>query len=95
MSETKFRKGDIVRNNYAGHPTVKYFIYLGISGKYVNGLSLHKGKVIKKCQYYKSDMTGLINGEPAFQVVGHTNAFDIMKEDLLKFIESESANEQV
>lgn len=87
MSENKFRKGDIIHNRYAGHPSVKYFIYLGVSGKYVNGLELREGKGIKKCQYYKSSMNEMLDGEPAFQVVGHTNAFDVMKQDLSKFIQ--------
>ncbi|MFJ8099374.1 hypothetical protein [Lysinibacillus sp. NPDC096212] len=85
----KFRKGDIIHNRYAGHPSSKYFIYLGVSGRYVNGLSLQKGKDIKEFQFYKSSMNTMLNGEPAFQVVGHTNAFDVMKQDLLKFIEGE------
>lgn len=91
MKENKFRKGDIIHNRYAGHPSNKYFIYLGISGRNVNGLVLQEGKGIKKCQYYKSDMNKMLNGEPAFQVVGHTNAFDVMKQDLLRFIEGATA----
>ena len=87
MRESKFRKGDIIHNRYAGHPSNKYFIYLGVSGRYVNGLALQEGKGIKKCQYYKSSMNEMLDGKPAFQVVGHTKAFDVMKQDLLKFIE--------
>ncbi|WP_339260928.1 hypothetical protein [Lysinibacillus sp. FSL K6-3209] len=91
MTEIKWRKGDIIHNRYAGHPTNKYFIYLGVSGRYVNGLTLRKGKDIKECQFYKSSMNEMLDGEPAFQVVGHTIAFDVMKQDLLKFIEEETA----
>ncbi|AVK98865.1 hypothetical protein FCT18_14645 [Lysinibacillus sphaericus] len=90
MTESKWRKGDIILNRYGRHLPGKYFIYVGFSGRHVIGLDFADGKCIKKCQYHKSCVNEMLDGEPAFQVVGHTNAFDVMKQDLLKFIEGET-----
>ncbi|MBL1228169.1 hypothetical protein IW492_02845 [Enterococcus sp. BWB1-3] len=90
---SKFKKGDIVLNRWAGHPSVGYFIYLGVSGKYIKGLELdHWTNRIKECEYYKHSLQELFHdGEPAFIVVGHTSAFDVMKNDLSAFIEESEA----
>lgn len=70
--------GTIIKNNWAGdkNPS-KYFIYTGIEGKYATGLSLVGGK-LKKVKYYKRDF----DGKEAFETVGYSKGFDMLKESL-------------
>lgn len=80
----KLKKGDIILNRWAGTVGVAYFIYTSTSGRYINGLQLWNGR-ISKCQYYKSSLgEDFPDGQPAYVKVGHTDAFNVMKRDLLE-----------
>lgn len=69
--------GTIFINHYAGNKNpVRYFIYMGTTGKYVNGIYLNNGK-LQKIQYYRDDFE-----TDMFEKVGYCNAFDVMKGDL-------------
>lgn len=81
----KLKKGDIVLNRWAGRVEGKYFIYTGTSGRMVNGISMSDGK-LATVEYYKSSLDeNHFDGQPAFQIVGKTIAFDIMVEELGKY----------
>ena len=79
------RKGTIIRNHWASdkNPT-RYFIYMGIKGRFAEGIELVDGK-LNTVRYHKEDF---LNSE-AFEKVGYCIAFDILKSDLKKFIEGE------
>ena len=49
------RIGTIIRNDWASDRNpIKFFIYDGVAGKYINGLAIVDGK-IERIQYYKKD----------------------------------------
>lgn len=80
----KLKKGDIILNRWAGenNPT-KVFIYTGSSGRYVNGVQFMNGR-LSKTQYYKHSLDEPFHdGEPAFIKVGHTETYEVMKNDLM------------
>ena len=82
----RYNIGDIFLNKFAGFVDCRYFIYLGVSGNFVNGLEFINGKP-NKTKYYKKDILKGKNyhdGTNAFIKVGHTNFLDIAKQDLLK-----------
>ena len=82
--------GDILINRWAGHIDCRYFIYLGTSGDYINGLQIIKG-IPKNVKYYKRDLNTFIKDtdKKALEVIGHTNFLDIAKADLQKFKDKE------
>ncbi|EHD5018750.1 hypothetical protein JRB95_001377 [Listeria monocytogenes] len=86
-NKTKVKVGDIVKNNWAGHPYVRYFIYLGTFGDKIHGYRLSNGK-LEKSLYSKQGLYETIpfSEKPAYEVVGHTDAFNLMKQDLGKFV---------
>lgn len=77
------KKGTIIRNHWAGenNPT-RFCIYLGTSGRYVNVLELANGK-LRKGQYYKSHF----KDREVFEIVGHTQGFEVLKNDLKSLLE--------
>lgn len=78
------KKGDIILNRWAGTKEGAYFIYTGTSGRYLNGMQLGNGR-LTKTQYYVSGIDETLpDGNPAFEIVGHTNAYDVMKNDLVQ-----------
>lgn len=82
--------GDILINRWAGHIDCRYFIYLGTSGDYINGLEIIQGRP-KKVKYYKRDLNTFIRDtdKKALEVIGRTNFLDIAKADLQKFKDKE------
>lgn len=79
----KFKLGDLVLNKWAGdlNPT-KVFCYIKYSGKYSDVVSIDdEGKLIKQ-QYYSSSFNEVRDGEEMYVKVGHTNAFDVLKNDI-------------
>ena len=75
----KFKKGDIIKNPWASHKDVKIGIYLGENKETYQLLLNIKGKWSKR-SFYK---TSTINPQE-WEKLGHTNGFDIIKEDLNK-----------
>lgn len=76
--------GDIFINKYAGHIDCRYFIYLGINGRNVIGLSYVRGKGWEKTKYdkYMFNKVDERFNEIMFEKVGHTNFLEIAKKDL-------------
>lgn len=86
MERDKIMKiGTLVKNNGVGdkNPS-RIFIYTGISGEYANGLELIDGK-LEKTRYYKRDF----KKEDIFQIIGYTNGFEVLKDDLKKLLDME------
>lgn len=82
----KLRRGDIVRNNWAGHPCVRYFVYTHANKHSVFGIEVFDGKP-KKTEYSKSVVDELFpDGKPGFEVVGRSKMFDTLRDDLNKFV---------
>lgn len=76
------KKGTIIRNHWAGENNPgRYFIYMGISGRYAVGIQYIDGK-LQKVNYYKSDFAD----KEKFEPVGYCNAFDVMKADIEKLL---------
>lgn len=75
--------GTIIRNHWAGdrNPT-RFFIYLGSSGKYVNGLGLVNGR-LEKVRFYKSDF----KDKNMFEIVGYSTGIDVLKNDIKSYLE--------
>ena len=86
--------GDILINRWAGHIDVRYFIYLGTSGDYINGLEIIEGRP-RKTRYYRHSLNEYIRDTKikALEVVGHTNFLDIAKADLQKIKDMEVNND--
>ncbi|MEO1783271.1 hypothetical protein [Enterococcus diestrammenae] len=85
----KLRRGDIVRNNWAGHPCVRYFVYTHSSKNNIFGIEIFNGKPTK-AEYSKSVVNKpFADGKPGFEVVGRSKMFDVMRDDLNQFIEPE------
>lgn len=84
---TKFKQGDVIRNRWAGenNPT-RYFIVWKIYGKKVSIIELRNNKLNFEKDSYTDVYELFHDGEPAFVKVGHTGAFELMREDLKIFI---------
>lgn len=82
--------GDILINRWAGHIDCRYFIYLGTSGDYINGLEIIQGRP-RKVRYYRSSLNEFIRDtdQKALEVVGHTDFLNVAKLDLQKIKELE------
>ena len=84
------KKGTILHNRWASdeNPT-RYFIYTGINEKYATGITFN-GKDLEKIKYHRKEFEDdfKINGQ--LVAVGYCKAFDIMREDLLKFLKGEA-----
>ena len=81
----KLKKGDIVLNRWAGMVEGRYFIYTGTSGRMVKGIEMCNGK-LHKVEYYRTSLDEIHpDGQPVFQIVGKTTAFDVMVEELGKY----------
>ena len=86
----KLKKGDIVLNRWAGMVEGRYFIYTGTSGRMAKGIEMGNGK-LHKVEYYKTSLDeNHPDGQPVFQVVGKTTAFDVMVQELRFFQQKES-----
>ena len=81
--------GDILLNDWTSCVAGRYSIIYGIGTNYVDVIHFHKGK-LGKGRYYKNHVLK----DEEFKVVGHTTAFSIMKEDLLKFQRAEEMNRE-
>lgn len=85
----KLKRGDIVRNNWAGYPYARYFVYTHASKNSIFGIDISAGKPTK-AEYSKSVVNEhFINEKPGFEVVGHSKMFDTLRDDLNQFIEPE------
>lgn len=78
----KLKKGDIVLNRWAGNVQYRYFIFTGKTGKYVHGIECIDGRLSKTKYYTHSLDEPFSDGEPAYKVVGYTDAFEVMKANL-------------
>lgn len=72
------KKGDIVLNKFGGLRENRILVYIG-NGTFIYycGDGWHKGKWNMKDKYH--------DGTPNLEVIGHSNAFEILKEDILKY----------
>ncbi len=77
------KKGDILINRWAGYIDCRYFIYLGTSGDYMQGIEFIDGKP-RKVKYFRSGLNEKIPSlnKKAYEVVGHTDFLEIAKLDL-------------
>ncbi len=75
--------GTVVKNHYAGknNPT-KYFIYLGISGKYADVIDIHCDGKLHKGRYYKESL----KDKTKYEEVGYCNFLDIAKQTLIEHL---------
>ena len=96
MNERKFRKGDIVLNKWAGTPQGRYFIFVHMNGNTVTGIHLTQKGAAKEDKYNKRDvLTGkLPNGEYAYEVIGHTDGFEVLKNDLKLVVKEDTYVEE-
>jgi len=75
--------GTIIRNHWAGKDNpMRYFIYLGTSGNYVNGVAINSSGKLYKCSYRKHDF----DKRNIFEPVGYCEGIEIMKNDLKKIV---------
>ena len=88
----KVRIGDIIRNNMGVHNTYydkekawasRYFVYMGVNGKYIRGIELVDSLRFDNSMFYKSDFKDLDNN-PNFDIVGHSEGFEMIKDELIK-----------
>lgn len=74
------KKGDIVRNpwvnlEYNGSPNpIAFFMYLGKSGRFVEGLSSDGKGGFERVKYYQNDFNKDLDHQ--FKVVGHLNLLE-------------------
>ena len=75
--------GDILINRWAGHIDCRYFIYLGTTGDYINGIEFINARP-RKVKYYIWSLDKVVPAlnKKAFEVVGHTDFLKIAKQDL-------------
>lgn len=77
----KLTRGDIVINRSAGHVMYRYFIFTHKSDGYIHGIEF-VGR-LQKNKYHIRDLEDIHHdGEPVFKIVGHSEAFDVMKSEL-------------
>jgi len=77
--------GTIMKNRFASNVNPrKYFVYIGVDGKYVTGIYLDDDNKLGGVRYCKDDLR---NGE-MLEVVGYTEAFEIMRSDLKSFVKT-------
>lgn len=72
------KKGDIVLNKFGGLKENRILCYIG-NGTFIYYFAdgFYKGKWNMKDKYH--------DGTPNLEVIGHSNIFDVLKEDLLKY----------
>lgn len=84
--------GDIVRNNMASRNKYfekekqwwsRNFIYMGVNGRFVRAICLNGKIEIENQAFYKNDLKNIDNNVN-FDVVGHSKAFEMMKDELIK-----------
>ena len=87
---SKFKRGDILRNRWAGekNPT-RFFIVWKTYGKKVSVIELINNKLNFEKDSYTDVYELFHDGEPAFVKIGHTRAFELMREDLKMFLQVE------
>lgn len=86
----RMKIGTIICNHWAGDKNpYKYFIYLGIEGKYAKGVALYRNK-LEKVSYYARDF----NNREVFEPVGYCEGLEIMKKDL-KILQNETMRKDV
>lgn len=73
--------GDIVLNKFGGVPENRILVYIG-KGEFIyycNGWN--KGKWDKKSKFH--------DGTPNLQIIGHSDFIEILKNDILKYQETQ------
>lgn len=84
--------GDIIRNNVAIRNKYfekekqwwsRNFIYMGVNGRFVRAIFLNGKIEIENQAFYKNDLQNIDNNVN-FDVVGHSKAFEMMKDELIK-----------
>lgn len=90
----KFKQGDILRNRWAGEKNpIRYFIVWKIYGKKVAVVELINNRLNFNKSSYRDVYELYHDGKPAFVKVGHTGAFELMREDLKIFLKVEELEE--
>lgn len=90
MRMERYKRGDIILNKYAGpRNPLRCFVYLGSNSQHTQGIELLNGR-LAKADYYTKDVK---QNPDKFVVVGHTDAFDVLKRDLKTALEV-TADEQ-
>lgn len=85
------KKGTIIRNHWASNRNPYCcFIYIGKSGKYVDVLCYDKGRLLKQ-QFYASDFK---DNPEVFEVIGESNGFDILKNDLKEALKDQGEKDE-
>lgn len=76
----RFRRGDLILNKWAGerNPT-RVSMFVGSNGKTVTVIDVVRG-TLGKGVYYSRD---LMNDTEHFIKIGHSDAFEVMKRDIL------------
>ena len=90
--------GDIIRNNMAIRNKYfekekqwwsRNFIYMGVNGRFVRAICLNGKIEIENQAFYKNDLQNIDNNVN-FDVVGHSKAFEMMKDELIKEYDEKS-----
>ncbi|EJD9922063.1 hypothetical protein M3J81_001247 [Listeria monocytogenes] len=74
--------GDIIKNNSAKHPDMRFSIFLKIDGNYIYVIRLVNNKLEEGRLYTAQLKQTYSNGKSVLEVVGHSESFLMMKRDI-------------